>query len=476
MAMWSSVQPYLTEEDIGQLRRLAEMLPFISDVCQADVFIDCAVSLDSDEAMVMAQAFPTTARSLYQNSVVGELARAINEPGVIACLQSGHPVMGSRGVSQERVSIEQNVIPVKNTHGRTIGALILEKDITENVRQERRVEILMETTERLGLTLMQLALSEPWLPSLIQEGMILFDEQGTITFVNEMAAFLLNKIGVNQAILGKEAEQFFFGALLEEVLRHGGVRFEEQWIGIACLKLKAAAFVQEGHIVGGMLLIRDQSDLREKEKRIVVQAAVMKEIHHRVKNNLQTISSLLNLQARRSKNRELQSAFQESMNRINSISLVHDMLARQGLEETDAAELLDRISKLLVSSMSEPGQHIALTLQADPLMMTSDQATQLALVVNELVQNSMSHAFAQTQGGSIALQLTAAKDEVILVYRDSGPGFQPQQEQSHLGMQIVRTLVHDGLHGKLFQSSDSQGFEMTIRFPYRKLGETAYER
>jgi two-component sensor histidine kinase len=469
--VWSSVRPYLTEDDIRQLQRMAEMLPSIADVCQADVFIDCAVSSEMDEAIVLAEAFPTTARSLYRMSVVGQMARAVNEPGVIACLQTGQPILGSRGISQERVSMEQNVIPIKNGSGRTIGTLILEKDITENVRQEQRVELLTETTERLGSTLMQLSLSEPWLSSLIQEGMILFDEHGTLTFANEKASFLLGKIGFTQSLPGCPAADFLFGSLLMETLAYGGVRFDEGWSGGTFLKLKTAAFVQNGRIVGGMLLISDHSDVKEKEQQLVVQSAVMKEIHHRVKNNLQTISSLLNLQSRRLEHPELRSAFRESINRINSIALVHDLLARQGLEETDAAELIDRISNLLVSSLAEPGRRIHLSLLADPLPVSSDQATQLALIVNELIQNSMSHAFSASDEGWIRMELQATPQEVTLVYQDSGPGFEPQEENSHLGLQIVRTLVQNGLRGELRHARVMDGFRLTITFPYGKRGD-----
>lgn len=467
MTIWDMAQPYLSREDIKQLRQFAEFLPYIADVCQADVFIDCAVSADMQEAMVMAQAFPGTARSLYRSSVVGQPAHAVNEPGVIACLQTGKPITGSRGVSQEFVAIEQNVVPIKNRLQTTIGCLIIEKDITANVRQELHVELLTQTTERLGSTLMDMAMSEPGLPTLIQEGMLLFDEEGTLTFANEMAVQLLRDAGISRSVIGSHAEDYFFGGLLSEVLRSGGVRFEEQWLGHACLKLKAAAFSQRGRIMGGMLLIRDQSELKEKEKKIVVQSAVIREIHHRVKNNLQTVSSLLNLQARRLKHPELQTAFRESINRINSLSLVHDMLARQGLEETDASELLDRITKLLVASMAKPGQRIEMSLHAEPLAMTAEQATQLALVVNELIQNSMTHAFAPSDDGWIVLELREANGMVTVSYQDSGPGMtHPKADESHLGMQIIRTLVMDGLHGTLHHGDAPNGFRLTITFPY----------
>jgi two-component sensor histidine kinase/PAS domain-containing protein len=475
MEIWSNVSPYLEESDIQYLQRFAQYLPYIADICQADVFIDCAVSADLETAMVMAEAFPSTARSLYRNSVVGQLAYAVNEPGVIACLQSGLPVLGSRGISQEQVEMEQNVIPIKNKRGVTIGTLILERDISENVRQEKHVEMLRETTEHLGTALMQFALSETQLPSLIQEGMLLFDDRGVVNYANELAFRMLEGIGVHDAIIGVSAKSLFFGSLLDQVLEHGGIRSDKWEAGPICIQLKAVAFSKEGRVVGGMLLMRDISELKQKEKKLLLQSAVIKEINHRVKNNLQTISSLLNLQSRRLHQPEMKEIFRECISRVNSISLVHEMMAREGLDEMDAAEMLDRVAKLVVSGMAKPGQKISVSIRADSLELKSDEATHLALVVNELIQNSLSHAFPHSSEGTISIQLKTHRNEAVLIFKDNGPGFEVHHEretEGHLGMQIVRVLVEEGLNGHLhFTREEHQGFQTTIAFPLRQGGE-----
>ena len=117
MEIWSRVKSFVAEEDIVQLQELARSLPYIADLAKADVFIDCRLSDDITAALVVAEAKPATVPSLYRSSVVGQLAYAENEPGVIRCIRTGQPVMGSRGISQEHVEIEQNVTPIKNRDG-----------------------------------------------------------------------------------------------------------------------------------------------------------------------------------------------------------------------------------------------------------------------------------------------------------------------------------------------------------------------
>jgi two-component sensor histidine kinase len=467
--IWSRVHHFLSLDDIHQLQELARALPYMADISKADVFIDCPLSENASAVLVVAEAKPTTARSLYRSSVIGQLAFEEYEPGVIHCIRTGQPVMGSRGTSQEYVAVEQNVTPIKNRVGQTIGALILEKDITENIKQEQRVEMLMERTEQLGFTLLQLALSEHQLPSLIHEGVILFDEQGIVSYVNPHAYQLWEKMDSKAPQLGAVLVDESVSSLMSEVLLSGDIRVKEIEMGPICLLLKAVSFLSGEEIIGGMLLLRDVSDMKEKERQLLVQSAVIKEIHHRVKNNLQTIASLLSLQARRSKSPELARAFSESINRIHSISLVHEILAKEGLEQMDCMEIIGKISNLMISMMVKPGQNIEVAVSGQPLYLSSEKATSLALIVNELIQNSMEHAFAGLNEGTILVTLKQEMGEAELVITDSGAGFdftKAGEDPSHLGLQIVLALVNEGLQGQIQYSRLLVGSQTRIAFPY----------
>jgi len=438
----------------------------MADIAGADFFIDCLLDDEPQAVLVVAEAFPTTARSLYRNSVVGQLALAENEPGVLACLRTGAPVLGSRGVSQEGIAIEQRIIPIKNAASRTIGALIMEKDISDSVSREKHMEFLAETTEQLSFTLMQFAFSENQLPALMDEGIVLFDEAGIVSFANANAAELFRKLGFS-SLKGTSVETFAGIPTLEEIKSAGGARVEELERGPLCVQVKAVSFLRHGRVGGGMLLLRDISDLRAKEKQLLLQTAVIKEIHHRVKNNLQTISSLLNLQARRCSTLEARNALWNSMQRINSISLVHEMLAREGQQQADCLRILEDLTGLMTSTLASPDQDIRIVLEGELLLLASDQSTSLVLIVNELVQNSLTHAFAGASVGVIRIGLHRLDGWARLIVEDSGPGFKESSGSAgSLGLQIVRMLAVEGLGGTLRLSEAGKPCRIEVTFPH----------
>lgn len=203
----------LSEDDIRIILEVSSQLQLWANVSQADVFIDCLMPL-KETALVIAEAHPQNGKSLYKWPVKGEIALKENEPGVFYCLQTGESVIGSRGISQENVSIQQNVIAIKNSQMQTIAALIMETDITDMVEQEKQVEMLMETTEQLGETLFQQAMTENKIPALIHEGLLIFNDQGLITFANDRAHAILREFGHRPLLLGTNVKSYALVSLL----------------------------------------------------------------------------------------------------------------------------------------------------------------------------------------------------------------------------------------------------------------------
>lgn len=464
-------QTTLREEDIRVLEDLADKLQIFSDLYQADMFIDC-LTADRSSALVVAEASPRTAKSLYKGSVVGQLATAINEPAVMYCLTTGKPVIGSRGVSQEQVVMRQSVTPICNAQGETIGTLITEQDISEQVEQERSVELLRETTEHLSETLMQFAEPEMPISSLLHEGMILFDYQGNISYAIRRAHELLASIGYPQPEKGESVERIFSWLLSpESFVRSGGFIQKELSRGKTFLLLKAVSVARKPDDRGGIVLLRDISDIREKEKQLMIKSAVIKEIHHRVKNNLQTISSLLRLQMRRSQSQEIEKVYRESINRINSIAIIHEYLAQDGLEQIDFKDILTKISKIIVSSMRRSEQSIQVTITGESVCLPSSKATSFALIVTELIQNCMIHGFRDRQEGTITVSLVPKDDFVSLSVTDDGVGMGDTEQllkKGHLGLKIVDTLVKEDLEGTIHFRNTGNGTEVTILYPLHK--------
>jgi two-component sensor histidine kinase len=463
----------ISADDAERIQDLASYLQLFADISQADVFIDCPCS-DKSNALVVAEAHPTTAKSLYNKSLVGQFIQVNNEPAVLFSLLSGKPVMGSRGVSLEKV-IMQNVVPIKNPLGDTIGVLIIEKDSSEQAEQEKNVEILIETTGHLSETLMQFAMSESQIPSLMHEGLILFDDRRAITYANARANELLKNIGYEHPAKGKLIDRYFLGKFAKENFeQHGGMIFEDIQFGSVSLQVKAVSLFRDQNVVGGVILLRDISDLKEKEKQLMIKSAVIKEIHHRVKNNLQTIASLLRLQMRRSGSPELKKVYRESINRINSIAVIHESLAQGGLEMIDFKEIIERISRTIVSSMARPEQNIHVSITGDAMQFPSERATTLALIINELIQNCIVHAFEEKATGHISIVFGKSNGRASIQVTDDGVGigiFGKIAENGHLGLQIVETLVKEDLEGVLEFQDTGNGTEVTITFPMKGMSD-----
>lgn len=460
----------LSDADAAIIHEMARHMQIIADISQADVFIDCPVA-DKSAAIVVAQASPATSKSLYRSSVIGELALAKNEPAVLFCLTSGRPVIGARGISQEHTVMQQSVVPIKNAEGKTIGTLIMEQDISEKVEQEKNVERLIETTEHLSETLMQVAMQEHQVPSLMHEGIILFDHRRIISYANSRAYELMARVGYDSPLKGQLIEHFFYGKFsAENFAQHGGMLFEELQYGKATLLVKAVSIFREQNPVGGLILLRDISDIKEKEKQLMIKSAVIKEIHHRVKNNLQTIASLLRLQMRRSRSKELETVYRESINRINSIAIIHEYLAQDGLERVDLRKIVDKIAKTIVSSMAQPKQQIAIQVDVDPVLLPSEKATSLALIVTELIQNSVLHGLAEREQGTVSVRIRLEQEQgrlAIQVADDGkGIGFTGSTAQNgHLGLKIVKTLVQEELEGQLHFCDTGFGTQVSIIYP-----------
>ncbi|MEE3380565.1 MAG: sensor histidine kinase [Succiniclasticum sp.] len=207
-------------------------------------------------------------------------------------------------------------------------------------------------------------------------------------------------------------------------------------------------------------IIEDVTQLKLKDEELRVQSAMIKEIHHRVKNNLQTIASLLRLEQRRARSQETKTVLKDSINRISSIALVHEYLSTQGTEEVDMAALGRDVFRTVLSSMGNPELHLQTAFTAESLLLPSQKAASLALVLNELVQNSLEHGFEGCTQGTLAVDLFETPGNVILRVTDDGTGlpkdFQPGRSKS-LGLKIVQTVVTSDLKGVFYLHNRTDG-------------------
>jgi two-component sensor histidine kinase len=188
--------------------------------------------------------------------------------------------------------------------------------------------------------------------------------------------------------------------------------------------------------------------------RAVMRGVLAQEIHHRVKNNLQTVASLLRLQARAEDGVDPRKALDDSVNRILAIAAVHEVLTEQRDEEVDLGELLDRLRAMLVQGIGA-GKRVEAELE--PVSLAGNRATALALVFSELLQNALEHG-----GDEVRIELATRNGRALLAISDDGGV--DEEVRSGTGLSIVRALVRDELQGT-FELRSESGTRAEVLFP-----------
>jgi two-component sensor histidine kinase len=222
------------------------------------------------------------------------------------------------------------------------------------------------------------------------------------------------------------------------------------------LSLRSVPLLKNKQRTGAVLLCRDVSELRRRERELITKDATIREIHHRVKNNLQTVAALLRLQARRVASPEARSALNEAMRRVATIALVHEMLSQTIEEVVDFDEVFGR-SLRLAADVASAGASVRTLRDGSFGQVRADDATALALVLTELVTNAVEHGL-RAQGGTVTINAQREGQELVARVIDDGVGMSsPHETSTGLGTQIVRTLVRGELNGTIDWSDAAGG-------------------
>lgn len=459
----------LTEEDIKKLEDIQTHLELFAALVKGDVFIDC-ITENKDEAIVVAEAKPLNCKSLYRDSVVGKIALRKNEPAVLRTLEIGLETMDFKATTQENIVVRQNTVPIKNKNGNVIGVLIVEKDITEHISQSRNMEILAETTEKLSETLMNMEETSDQdknvAYNLINDGVLVINEKGICVYANYKAEELYKSIGYKDEIVGMCFDNLVLSDLnFNGIIKEKNCVVLEANVGKLVLQIKYAVVKKLGKVCSVVVLIKDLTYIKEKEKELVLKAVAIREIHHRVKNNLQTIASILRLQARRINDIEAKKAFEESINRILSIAATHEILSQNGIDDVDIKIIISKIKDNVCRSYMQVNKNIEINLQGNGFVVNSDRATSIAIVVNELIENSIKHAFISKKAGKIDIDINRGKVYSSISITDNGNGFDTDKvKKESLGLNIVKSIVSDKLNGNINIESSENGTKTVFYF------------
>ncbi|MBV9098026.1 MAG: sensor histidine kinase, partial [Frankiaceae bacterium] len=235
----------------------------------------------------------------------------------------------------------------------------------------------------------------------------------------------------------------------------------------AVLALRSLPLRPGGEHIGALVLVHDVTELRTRERQLMGKDATIREIHHRVKNNLQTVAALLRLQARRMAVPEARAALEESVRRVSSIAVVHETLSGTLDEAVNFDGVADRIASMVMEVTTAPGA-VAIRRTGTFGVLPAEVATPLAMVLTELLQNAAEHGFTGLdRAGQVAIEVDRDDAALAMAVRDDGRGLPPGfrlDGSDRLGLQIVRTLVESELGGTIeIGTADGGGTVASVR-------------
>nr|BFF13390.1 hypothetical protein GCM10025699_46930 [Microbacterium flavescens] len=235
------------------------------------------------------------------------------------------------------------------------------------------------------------------------------------------------------------------------------------------VSLRAIPLRDRGERMGAIVLCRDVTELRHQERELITKDATIREIHHRVKNNLQTVASLLRIQARRTHTDVAREALTQAMRRVASIAVVHDTLSEGLSQNVDFDTVFDRVLMLIAEVASSHNTTVRPALVGSFGALPSEYATPLALALTELVTNAVEHGL-DGRDGEVEIVAERDDEQLTVKVRDNGVGLPEGKVGSGLGTQIVRTLIQGELGGTIdWHTLVGSGTEVTIEIPFRWL-------
>ncbi|MDG4664319.1 sensor histidine kinase [Mycobacterium sp. 236(2023)] len=450
-------------------------------------FADYLMWVHRDDGMVVcvAQVRPNTAPTVLLADAVGTLAESEDLPIVAAAFRSGaigratvEGELGAPGLNVEAVPVryKSDVVAVL-THQTSLAPR--QASPLEAAYVDCAGDLLHMLSEGTFPNVGDLAMSRS--SPRVGDGFIRLDEAGVVAFASPNAISAYHRMGLSAELEGHNlvsvtrpliADTFEAQEMANHIrdsLAGGSSMRMELDAGGATVLLRTLPLGVHGVGVGAAVLIRDVTEVKRRDRALLSKDATIREIHHRVKNNLQTVAALLRLQARRTTNPEGREALMESVRRVSSIALVHDALSMSVDEEVNLDEVIDRILPIMndVAAVDSP---IRINRAGDLGVLDADRATALIMVITELVQNAIEHAFdATAPQGCVTIRAQRSARWLDVIVHDDGRGLPDGfslEKSDRLGLQIVRTLVSAELDGSLGMHDGADGgTDVVLRVP-----------
>ena len=486
----------LAEPDVDWLHRLVGEWQLVADLAFADLVLH--VRTMDGSWLAVAHLRPTTGPTTYPHDVVG--SERVSAPTFDRAVALGRIVSEGAPDWRARVPVSQDVIPVRRGSG--VPAVITRETNLNAARMPSALELTYLTTAGELLQMISEGrfpfpgpVPDPEHAPRVGDGLVRLDRTGHVVYASPNALSAYRRLGVTGDLLGAHLGSTIArlsaapgvldeprgSAALAAVLRFGEPRESEVEARGETVLLRALPLHPGGEPRGALVLVRDVTELRRRDRQLQGKDATIREIRHRVKNNLQTVAALLRMQARRMDAPAARSALEQSVRRVASIALVHETLSQAWEDNVDFDEIADRVIAMC-AEVAVPESAVQVRRSGSFGVLPADVATALSVVLTELVQNAVEHGYPSATtppasltagrpagGGLIEVEVTRSEDRLTVAVVDDGvglpEGFDPAAT-GRLGLQIARTLVSGDLRGTLtLQSSPPRGARAVVDLP-----------
>ncbi|WP_431781166.1 PAS domain-containing sensor histidine kinase [Streptomyces chumphonensis] len=460
----------LGESDLEWLHLLVSEWQLLSDLSFADLVL-WVPTRDGTRYVSVAQMRPNTGPTSYQDDMVGHLVPRGRRPLLDSALDEGRIVREGDPEWREEVPVRVESIPVRRD-GRVLGVIARNTNL-----------LTVRTPSRLELTYLQsasdlaqmIAAGEFPFPGQqvdmdasprVGDGLIRLDADGFVQYASPNALSAYHRLGLAADLVGLQLGETTAelapakGPVDESLVKlaSGWAPREAEIEGDECVvQLRAIPLKPKGSRIGSLVLLRDVTELRRRERELITKDATIREIHHRVKNNLQTVAALLRLQARRigaTGDSSAREALEEAVRRVGSIAIVHETLSQNLDERVDFDEIADRV--LAMVAEIAPGKVTGRRTGRFGIL-PAEVATPLSMVLTEVLQNALEHGYGPGEQGTLEVGAvrgpgpSGGEDaRLVVTVLDDGRGLPDGfdvRTSGNLGLQIVRTLVEGELGG-----------------------------
>ena len=464
----------LGADELAWLHLLLADWQLLADLSFADLVLWLPTA-QRDAFVAVAQMRPTTGPTVYHADLVGEVVPRGRRPQLDAALDEGRICRERDPEWRDEVPFREETIPVVREG--VVVAVISRHTNLAAARTPSRLELTyLRTADDLAQMVAEgrfpyAASAALHASPRVGDGLLRLDYAGVVTYASPNALSAYRRLGLTGDLVGAALGELSARLAptegpVEESLQSqlsGWAPRETEVEGVgAVLSVRMIPLNPGGVRTGSLVLVRDVTELRRRERELLSKDATIREIHHRVKNNLQTVAALLRLQARRVPPGEARQALSEAVRRVGAIAVVHQSLSHgdpEGLgDAVDGDEVVDRLIASLGEVAHDAGASVGATMHRTGCFgrLDAEVATPLALVLAELLQNALEHGL--PSGGTVSVDATrhadtqSDREHLRVIVTDDGRGLSDGfvlANSKSLGLQIVRALVQTELDGTI---------------------------